>query len=126
MSAASAALNAGIDALLSAAGESVTFRDATITALIDREPFRRTIRTPDFNARDISVVELRSEDVDSIPEAGETFEDEEGLRHRIQFVSRRGGTYRCECKVTEPPAGSATFDSTSTTFDSTQVTFDSQ
>lgn len=125
MSAASAALSAGFDALLSAAGESVTFRGETITALIDLEPFRRAIKTPDFNARDLSVVEIQAEAVDSIPEAGEIFEDEEGLKHRIQFVSRRGGTYRCECKVSEPPSN-PTFDSTSVTFDSTDVTMDSQ
>lgn len=105
MSAASAALSAGFDALLGACGESVTFRGATITAVIDRDPFRRVLKTPDFNPRDQSVVEIQAEDVASIPTAREVFEDEEGLRHAIQFVSRRGGTYRCECKVTDrPPA----------------------
>lgn len=126
MSAASAALNAGFDALLSAAGESVTFRGGTLTALIDREPFRSVIKTPDFNPRDQSVIEIQAEDVDSIPVRGEVFEDEEGLNHRIQIVSRRGGTYRCECKVTEPPDMHPTFDSTTTTMDSTEVTMDSQ
>lgn len=122
MSAASAALSAGFDALLGVAGERVTFRGDTLTATIDREPFRRTAPRPDFNARDASVVEIRADDVDSIPEAGENFTDEDGARHRVQFVSRRGGTYRCECKVSEPP----TMDSTQVTMDSTQITMDSQ
>lgn len=125
MSAASAALSAGFDALLSACGESVTFRGDTITAVIDREPFHRLTDSPDFNPRDLSVVELQAAAVDSIPQAGENFEDEDGGKHRVRTVSRRGGTYRCECKVTYPPGGSATFDSTETTFDSTEPTFDS-
>lgn len=105
MSAASAALSAGFDALLSACGESVTFRSATLTAVIDREPYRRVNDVPDFNPRDLSVVEIDAEDISSIPVAGESFEDEDGGSHRIKIVSRRGGTYRCECKVTYPPTG---------------------
>ena len=103
-SAASTLLRAGARALRASHGESVTFRGDPLTVTIDRDPFRRAVKTPDFNPRDLSVIRVDADDVDTIPAAGDIFIDEEGLVHRIQTVHRRGGDFDCECKVTAPPA----------------------
>lgn len=89
-------------ALRSTNGEPLLFRGAVLQALVNRSPFDRVIRTPDFDPRDASRIEIRADEVDAIPRAGEEFIDANGISHRIESVRRAAPFYRCECVSAEP------------------------
>lgn len=100
MSNAADVLTSGFTALLESNGEAVTFRSASVTAIINRnvnEPQRPN--QPNFNARLMTEVELLKSAVATIPVAGEIFVDEDNYSHRIQQVASRGICWICQCSV---------------------------
>lgn len=100
MSAASDSLDAGFDVILGTNGESVTFRGVAVTVLVDRTPWDRVVKTPDFNARGQSRIEVRIDALDGAPQVGEEFLDGNSMAHRVQDVpGLRGAWYVCECRV---------------------------
>jgi hypothetical protein len=102
MSLATTLLAAGFNALLATNGEPLVFRDAELTGVVNRDPFAKVVRTPDFNPRDNSTIRIRTSDVSSVPRAGEEFVDRAGMAHRVEKIKRLGDWLDCECKTSDP------------------------
>jgi hypothetical protein len=104
VSLADAALQEGFISLLATAGEEVTFRALTFTALIDRVAYqdqKREKSLPDFDAHAISRIEIPLEDVTGRPKTGEIITDSREVNHRIVRVSHTGLAWACDCEVLE-------------------------
>ncbi len=96
------ALAAGLAALNSFAPETMTFRGATVTALLNRAVPPPALPTgrPDFTARNLSSIMLPSS-IGSAPTAGEIIVDSLGTTvHRIQQSQWNGFGWICLCEVT--------------------------
>jgi hypothetical protein len=96
------ALGAGFAALQSSNGEPLLFRDSIVTAVVNRDPQDRVVRTPDFDPRDSSEIRLMTSAVVGIPRPGEEFADDYGMSHRVQTVKMLGQFYTCHCLPNEP------------------------
>ena len=101
MSALNDALNDAFTALLGTNGESVLFRGAVVQAVVNRDPFDRIVKTPDFDVRDASEIRIRIADETATPRPGEEFQDDYGIIHRIQSVKRLGLFDTCRCKTSD-------------------------
>ena len=99
---ATQALQAGFSALLGSNGEPLTFRDVAIDGVVNRDPFSKTIRTPDFDPKDNATIRIKSADVATVPRAGEEFVDYYGIAHRVEKVKRLCDFVDCECRTSEP------------------------
>jgi hypothetical protein len=99
MSAQSQLLSAAFVGLSEFAGELLTFRGASVRGLVNRDPFARTVRTPDFDPRDASVISLAASAITPVPATGEYFIDAAGLRHRVETVQRIDHVLHCSCVV---------------------------
>lgn len=93
----------GFSARLAHAGEALTFRSGSVTALVNRNPIDKKDdpRRLDLNPRDTSEIELFADAVTPVPGSGESFLDEFGHYHRIQKVKRLGVTVHCYCDVAD-------------------------
>lgn len=100
MNTADTELDAAFTELLGIAGDSVTFRGSTVSAVIDRTRYQepQDKRFPDLATRAASRVEIQKSAVATAPKAGEVF-IEGSTRHRIQRVTDTGTTYQAECEV---------------------------
>lgn len=102
MGAAAQLIRTGFATLLATNGEPLQFRGASVRAVVNRNPFDRIIRTPDFDPRDAAEIRIRSSDVSTIPRPGEEFVDEYGIAHRIQTAKRLPDCYTCTCQSSDP------------------------
>jgi len=100
---ASIALSAGFGALIAFSGEPLVFRSVEVSGLVDRSPDRQLRQEQiSFDPDRASVVEIFTAAVSPIPRVGESFEDENGLFHRIRIVKPiEGFKLRCICEVSE-------------------------
>jgi len=101
MSASAIARLAGFRVLLAHSGETLYFRGASLTAVVNRSADDRKVRTADFEPRDMSEIELLTSAVNDLPRPGEAFEDLFGLMHRIETVRRTDFSIRCRCETVE-------------------------
>lgn len=101
MNTADTELEGAFVALLEISGDALTFRGASVSAIIDRTryPEPQDKRFPDLATRAASRVEILKSAVASAPKAGEVFV-EGSTRHRIQRITDTGTTYQAECEVT--------------------------
>lgn len=100
MSAADTELDAAFAELLGTAGDPVTFRGSTVSAVVSRLEYREPTdkRFPDLNTRNASRIEVLKTAVASAPKAGEII-TQGTTRHRIARVTDAGGTWQIECEV---------------------------
>lgn len=91
----------GFNELLARDGETLTFREAELVAIIDRgQPPKPSDRGHiNFLDSDQSRIEFLKSAVASGPKPGEDIVDEFNLHHRIQTVRQTDITYRCECNT---------------------------
>jgi len=96
----------GFNLLLKSNGERVHFRKAFYVAVVNRDPFSKVVRTPDFDPRDNSEIRFRTDalqehewDNRSIPKVGEYFVTDDGFDHRILEVKRLGQFVTCRCQM---------------------------
>jgi hypothetical protein len=100
---ASTLLLSGFGVLSGTNGEPLNFRGQMVNGIVNLDPFAKVIRSPDFNPRDTSEIELKTVALASVaPRPGEEFVDGKGLAHRIETFRRRGDYYLCQCQVSEP------------------------
>jgi hypothetical protein len=103
---ASTLLLSGFGVLSGTNGEPLNFRGETVYGIVNRDPFAKVIRSPDFNPRDTSEIRLKTAALASVvPRSGEEFVDGYGIAHRVATVRRLGDFYTCECVVSEPLYG---------------------
>lgn len=106
------ALDTGFNVLLVNNGEQVIFRSGFVRAVVNRDPFDRIVRTPDFDPRDSSEIRLKASELSEYPRPGEEFTDENGAGHRVQTVKNIGQFYTCRCLMNQPdPSGISTEES---------------
>lgn len=100
MSAADTELDAAFTELLGIAGDSVTLRGSTVSAVVSRTDYREPNdkRFPDLATRSASRVEVLKSSFPSAPKAGEVIV-QGSVRHRIQKVVDAGGTWQIDCEV---------------------------
>lgn len=97
------ALAEGFAVLLATAGEPLTFRGASVTAVVNRSPRSTPIpNAVNFKPHDASEISHWADDTDPIPKAGERYTDAAGLQHRVQSVQRLGDRISCTCHVSDP------------------------
>ena len=91
--------------MLGASGESLTFRGAPLTALVNRGLDVPALERGaiEFLSRDQTRVEYLRDDLPESPRAGELFEDSDGAFHRIQTVRQTDLTFVCLCE--QSPGG---------------------
>jgi hypothetical protein len=102
MSIASTILSAAFNSLLAINGEALTYRGASVTALVDRYGYRGTEKQPDFAARNMCRIEILKSAVSPAPIAREVFTDADGFAHAIQTFKATDICYICECKTSTP------------------------
>lgn len=102
MTFAERALQGAFKAIRSTNGEPLLFRGAVVKGLVNRTPFDRVVRTPDFDPRDASRIEFDAAEIDGVPRAGEEIIDTRGMLHRVQTAKRVAPFYACECVSSEP------------------------
>lgn len=102
MNAADTALAKGFTVLLATAGDPVTFRNATVSAVVNWTPLPDVPfgDAPDFSTRSVSRIEIPFAAVSPAPRAGEVITTEGPKYHRIQRVTFNGSAYQCDCEVT--------------------------
>jgi hypothetical protein len=100
MSAADTELDAAFTEFLGTAGDSVTFRGLSVSAVVSRTEYTapKDKRFPDLSARTPSRIEFLKSAVASAPKAGEVI-SEGSSRHRIARVTDAGGTWQLDCEV---------------------------
>jgi hypothetical protein len=101
MNAADTALANGFTALLATAGDTVTFRGASVPAVINWVPFDEKAfpNNPDFDRESTSRVEFVDGAVSPDPKVGEVIT--QGTKyHRIQSVRYNGLAWLMDCEVT--------------------------
>ena len=98
MSLASNALAKGYARRKSTAGETLTFRGASITATVDRVPFKKKEGpNPVFSPANVSRIEL---DSPATPvKNGDFFTDSSNREHRVQTTETMDGRTICQCHV---------------------------
>lgn len=101
-------LRSGFQVLLRTNGENLSFRGTTVRAVVNRNPFDRVVRTPDFDPRDASEIRLFMSAVDAKPRAGEQFVDENAVGHRVQTVKSLHDVHTCTCQSCEVGTAFAT------------------
>jgi len=85
----------------------VTFREASLVVVIDRDPQGNARKYgPQHSDNVFTVDDVSSVDVPAsltpIPRAGEHFTEADGRKHTIQTVNRLGPVVRCLCQVIQP------------------------
>lgn len=105
MSLASQLESEGTVAHFATGGATVTFRGSLIAVDINRTPVVPTDRLgyPDFEARDLSEIEIQVADLPIAPKSGELIVDADGLRHRITRVKRINLVWHCWAEVKGAP-----------------------
>jgi hypothetical protein len=101
MNAADTALAYGFTTLLTTAGDAVTFRGASVSAVINWVPFDEKAfpNSPDFDRESTSRVEFVDGAVAPDPKVGEVIT--QGTKyHRIQSVRYNGLAWIMDCEVT--------------------------
>lgn len=101
MSAADTALSQGFTELLAQAGDTVTFRGASVSAVVNWVPFQETpfSNSPDFDREATSRIEIVDGVVTPAPKVGEIIT--QGTKyHRIQAVRFNGLAWQLDCEVT--------------------------
>lgn len=102
-------LETGFNVLLANNGETLIFRSEFVRAVVNRDPFDRVVRTPDFDPRDSSEIRIKVSALSEYPRPGEEFTDETGAGHRVQTVKNIGQFYTCRCLMNMPnPEGIST------------------
>lgn len=101
MNAADTALSEGFTTLLATAGDSVTFRGSSVSAVVNRVPFAeiQAKDVPDFGTMATSRFEIPVGAVSPAPKVGEII-TEGASYHRIQRVTMTGLAYLIDCEVT--------------------------
>ena len=105
MNAADTAIAAGFSELLAAAGDSVTLRGVSVSAVVDwlpMSPGNPNGQFPDFDRKAISRVEIPDGALTVAPKVGEvilTSGTYGSRRHRIKAVIWNGYAWLCECEV---------------------------
>jgi hypothetical protein len=102
MSTASALLMQGFRSLLATNGESLNFRSGFVNAVVDRDPFADSAKSPYFDPRDKSQIRLTDFATTDIPRVGEEFVDAAGMGHRVQTTQRIGDYVSMRCLVSLP------------------------
>lgn len=103
MNNADTALVSGFDALLAEAGDTITFRNGSVSAVIDwmpsdeRPPGRDL---PDFDTQATSRFEIKQGAVSPAPKVGEIVTTDGPVYHRIQEVRFNGSAWVLDCEVT--------------------------
>lgn len=102
MNAADTALTSGFDDLISFAGDTVTFRGVSVSAVIDWLPFAEKPENnlPDFDDRATSRFEIKRGAIASQPLVGEIVTTDGPIYHRIQKVTFNGYAWVLDCEVT--------------------------
>lgn len=109
MNAADKLLARAFSELKGAAGETVTFRDNQVEAVVNRiaatdsQDKRRNYQSLDTRATsriEIALTELEDLNL-SRPITGEIIEDSRGVFHRIKLVRHAGLAWMLDCEVTE-------------------------
>lgn len=101
MNAADTALATGFTTLLATAGDTVTFRGASVSAVVNWVPFdeKPFPDSPDFDREATSRVEFVDGAVSPAPRVGEIMT--QGTKyHRIQSVRFNGLAWLMDCEVT--------------------------
>lgn len=101
MNAADAVLARGFTRLLEMSGDLVTFRNGTVSAVVNWVPFddKTFPDTPDFSVKSTSRIEVAKSFLSIAPKVGETFVTEDGKFHRVQSVVFNGYAWLCDCEV---------------------------
>ena len=105
----SSVLASGFGRLLALSGEPLTFRQQSVTGLVDRSAGERPAgQRPagpgmvDFETREETSVSLLYGAVNPHPAPGEVFEDELGGFHQVLTVAIKGHMITTRCKHTHP------------------------
>lgn len=104
MSPAAAALQEAFNALNdTASGEPLTLlraggERASVQAIVNRAPRPTKERSPDFDPRYMSVIELKKDATSPIPKKGDTFIDGQRVKHFVGVVTPMDFTIQCECR----------------------------
>lgn len=90
-------------ALLGIAGEPVTFRGQTVTALVDRTVPPELVQRAELDLiqSEASEVWIPANSIYGPPRSGEYFTDSIGLIHTIRAVRRDETTWKVICEVNE-------------------------
>ncbi len=98
----STAIAEGFNVLLNTAGETLTFRNYPLVALVNRN-YVVPINLPEYYNRQLrqTQIEFRLTDISPAPKEGEEFVDSYGKYHRISQVKETTYSYICECIVSE-------------------------
>jgi hypothetical protein len=102
MNIADTALAQGFDGLLAIAGDTVTFRGVSVSAVIDWTPFEEKppgSNLPDFDEQSTSRIEIKTSAVASTPIVGEIITTTGPVYHRIAKVKFNGSAWILECEV---------------------------
>ena len=108
MNTADAALEDGFNVAMEVAGETCTFRGASVECLIDRAPHDLNKETGKDNHQHVltpyenSRIEFDKTSVDLSPKDGEIFTDADGYKHRVLWCNMVKDKYICTCKVSAP------------------------
>lgn len=103
MNAADTILNAGLTELLATAGDSVTFRGAAVSAVVQwiGGPDAKSGNIPAFDMEATASIEVPFSALNVPPKVGEIFTTTNPTRyHRIKSVRFTGLSWRCECETT--------------------------
>lgn len=101
MNAADRALAKGFSTLTAVAGDVVTFRGLSLSAVVDWRPMDEKAPDnglPDFTSRETSRIQFPMASVSSAPQAGEIMRTGR-VNHRIQKVVGNGSEWVCDCEV---------------------------
>lgn len=101
MSLASNALQRGMLSLQVSAGEAVTFRAASVVAIVNLAPKLESASDPgvDFSVQSQSEVQFLTADLSSPPRPGEYITTADARRHRIMSVRFVGTGWIARCEV---------------------------
>jgi hypothetical protein len=102
MNNADTALAVGFDGLLAEAGDTITLRGGSVSAVIDWMPFEEKGANgiPDFDRQATSRIEIKSVSVSPAPGVGEIITTGGNVYHRIQKVRFNGAAWVLDCEVT--------------------------
>lgn len=102
MNNADTALAVGFDGLLAEAGDTITLRGGSVSAVIDWMPFeeKEARGLPDLDREATSRIEIKSAAVSPAPRVGEIITTGGSIYHRIQSVRYNGSAWVLDCEVT--------------------------
>lgn len=105
LSPAERVLKAGFSTQLRTNGERVHYEKVFYRAIVNRDPFAKSVRVPDFDPRDVSEIRFRIDNLSSdswdnrsLPVVGKHFVTDDGIDHRIMEVKRLGQFVTCLCR----------------------------